>query len=38
LHKNNIAHRDIKLDNLLISNDFKIKMIDFGFACKTNKN
>jgi serine/threonine protein kinase len=39
-HKNFIAHRDIKLDNILVLKDSeskayncpKIKLIDFGFA------
>ena len=32
LHKNNIAHLDIKLDNILINNNLEIKLIDFGFG------
>ena len=32
LHKNNIAHLDIKLDNILINKNLDIKIIDFGFA------
>ena len=33
----NICHRDIKLENILIIKNDIIKIIDFGFAVKTNK-
>jgi serine/threonine protein kinase len=32
LHNNNIAHRDIKTDNILMQSNNNIKLIDFGFA------
>ena len=33
----NICHRDIKLENILIKKNDDIKIIDFGFAVKTDK-
>lgn len=32
LHGKNFVHRDIKLENILISKDMRIKLIDFGFS------
>ena len=34
----NINHRDIKLENILVIKDDIIKIIDFGFAVKGNKD
>ncbi len=36
-HKKNIFHRDIKLENILVLKDDIIKIIDFGFGIKCNK-
>ncbi|MES1907619.1 MAG: hypothetical protein MHM6MM_000702 [Cercozoa sp. M6MM] len=33
LHGKNIAHRDIKAQNILISSDNNVKIADFGIAC-----
>ena len=37
-HKKNIYHRDIKLENILVLKDDTIKIIDFGFGIKCNKD
>ncbi len=31
-HKNNIIHRDVKPHNIIVTNDMKIKVTDFGIA------
>ena len=38
LHKNNIIHRDIKCSNILINNNGKIKLGDFGLARTISPN
>ena len=37
-HKKNIFHRDIKLENILVLKDDTVKIIDFGFAVKCNRD
>lgn len=37
LHSKNFVHRDIKLENILISKDMRIKLIDFGFSTNDNQ-
>ena len=37
-HKKNIFHRDIKLENILVLKDDTVKIIDFGFGIKCNRD
>ena len=37
-HKKNIYHRDIKLENILVLKDDTVKIIDFGFSVKCNRD
>ena len=38
LHSINVAHRDLKLENILLSKDLTPKLSDFGFAKKVYDN
>ena len=38
IHKKNIFHRDIKLENILLTKNYKIKIIDFGFGLYNPRN
>ena len=38
LHEHKLAHRDIKLDNFILSNEFKPMLIDFGMVEECDDN
>lgn len=37
LHKKKIVHKDLKGDNILVSNEGKVKLADFGCSQKLEK-
>ena len=38
MHGRGVCHRDLKLENMLVSEQFTVKVADFGFAGKINGN
>lgn len=34
LHRKGLAHRDVKLDNVIVDGDFNIKLCDYGAMCE----
>jgi len=37
MHSKSYCHRDIKLENCLLDDNYNLKICDFGFACKNIK-
>jgi polo-like kinase 1 len=38
MHKNRVIHRDLKLGNMFLTTDMKLKIGDFGLAAKIDKD
>lgn len=36
LHKRGLAHRDIKLENIMVDEEFNVKLCDYGTMCEIN--
>jgi predicted Ser/Thr protein kinase len=37
LHDLGVAHKDIKPDNIMVTNDGKVKLVDYGLSCMDTK-
>lgn len=34
MQQSRVAHRDLKLENIILTNSGDVKLVDFGFACQ----